>query len=264
MLIESVQRLLVLAAHPDDETIACGVLLQRVPSALVVFAVDGAPAGYGMERKFGSLRNYSDARFQEAARALSLARNCSFRPLNTPSGTLFPDRHLFEHLQDAADSLAAIAQGFLPDAIVSHAFEGGHIDHDACSLLAKHAAVTLSVEQFEFPLYWKNEDGQDVFQEFRNPQERETFLTPSKTEIAIKNRMLAEYKTQREIVAMFSPSIERFRPVRFGDCGQPSWNSSYPGNWRGHRDARAALQRFSQFRDALGSVAGYRRNGDSL
>jgi N-acetylglucosamine malate deacetylase 2 len=213
MLIENVKRLLVLVAHPDDETIGCGVLLQRVPSALVVFAVDGAPAGYGIERKFGSLQNYSEARFKEASRALALARNCSFRRLNAPSGTFFPDRHLFEHLQDAADSLVTIARGFRPDAIVSHAFEGGHIDHDACSLLAKHAADKLSLNHFDFPLYWKNEDGRDVFQEFRNVQEQETLLTPSKAEIAIKNKMLAEYKTQRKLVAVFSPNIERFRPV---------------------------------------------------
>jgi LmbE family N-acetylglucosaminyl deacetylase len=249
MLVEDAKRLLVFVAHPDDETIGCGVLLQRLPSALVVFAVDGAPAGYGIERRFGSLKNYSAERFNEASRALRLARNCSFRRLNTRSGTYFPDRQLFAHLQEAAESLVSIARMFLPDAIVSHAYEGGHIDHDACYLLAKHAADTLSLKHFEFPLYWKDEAGQDVFQKFRNTQEGEISLNPSQTEIATKNKMLAEYQTQRDIVAMFTTNIEKFRPVRVRESGEPSWNFSYPGNWRSRRDSRSALQRFSEFRD---------------
>jgi N-acetylglucosamine malate deacetylase 2 len=248
MQIEEMKRLLVFVAHPDDETIGCSVLLQRIPSALVVFAVDGAPAGYGFERKFGSLKEYSDERFNEASRVLRLARNCSFRRLITRGGAYFPDRHLFEHLEEAAESLVEIAQGYLPNAIVSHAYEGGHIDHDACSLLARYAANAVLSQQFEFPLYWKNDNGQDVFQEFRDAQEGEISLNPSEAEIVTKNKMLAEYKTQRDIVAVFSTNRERFRPVRSCDYPQPTWNSSYPGNWRSRRDAKAALQRFSEFR----------------
>ena len=53
-------RVLVLVAHPDDETIGCSGLLQRASSALVVFAVDGAPPHYGFEKKYGSLAQYSE------------------------------------------------------------------------------------------------------------------------------------------------------------------------------------------------------------
>ncbi len=63
-------RVLVFVAHPDDETIGCGTLLQRAAAALVVFAVDGAPPYYGFEGRYGSLRKYSDLRFHEASRAL--------------------------------------------------------------------------------------------------------------------------------------------------------------------------------------------------
>lgn len=247
MSIEDAKRLLVFVAHPDDEVISCGVLLQRVPNALVVFAVDGAPAGYGFERKFGSLKNYSDERFKEASRALALARNCSLRRLQSPRGAHFPDRHLFDHLEAASDSLLTIAKEFMPDAIVAHAFEGGHLDHDACNVLASHTTKTLSLPHFEFPLYWKSEKGSDVFQQFRNPQDGEIIVNPSEAEFVIKNRMLAEYKSQRDIVAVFSSSHERFRPALPYDYSQPPWNSPYPGNWRNRRDARKALQRFAEF-----------------
>ena len=37
-------RTLVLVAHPDDECIAFGALLQRIREPLVVFATNGSPA----------------------------------------------------------------------------------------------------------------------------------------------------------------------------------------------------------------------------
>src|SRR5580704_16877343 len=103
--VENTMRLLVFVAHPDDETIACAGLLQRVPASLVVFAVDGAPAGYGFERKFGTLKNYSEERFREAGRALGYTPNCEFRRLKTRRGEYFQDRRLFENLEEAAGSL---------------------------------------------------------------------------------------------------------------------------------------------------------------
>jgi hypothetical protein len=73
-------RPLIFIAHPDDETLACGGLLQRVPASLVVFATEGAAPGFGCERMFGSLKAYSDVRFQEASRALAHVPNASFKP----------------------------------------------------------------------------------------------------------------------------------------------------------------------------------------
>jgi len=247
MLFENIKRLLAFVAHPDDETLGCGFLLQRAPSALVVYAVDGAPAGYGFERKFGTLKNYSELRFKEAGRALSCVPNCSLQRLQTLAGDYYPDRHLFQSLEPAAISLVSIAKKFSPDAIVSHAFEGGHIDHDACSFLAKHAANTLPVKHFEFPLYWQKENGQDVFQTFRNPQENEIVLNPSETEIQTKNVMLAQYETQRETVAVFASKQERFRLAPLYDYAHPSWSSAYSGTWRSRIDIWRIRRRFLEF-----------------
>jgi LmbE family N-acetylglucosaminyl deacetylase len=248
--VENTMRLLVFVAHPDDETIACAGLLQRVPASLVVFAVDGAPAGYGFERKFGTLRNYSEERFKEAERALSYLPCGSFRRLKTRRGEYFPDRQLFENLQEAANSLSSMVQEFSPDTLLSHAFEGGHIDHDACSFLANRVAQAHSLSHLEFPLYWKAPDGRDVFQEFRAPHRDEICLKLSEAEIVLKKKMLSEYKSQSDIVATFPPDKELFRPALPQDYERPLWNLSYPGGWRTRRDAKLVLKRFQEFRAA--------------
>jgi hypothetical protein len=50
---------------------------------------------------------------------------------------------------------------------MSHAYEGGHLDHDACSFLATHIATTLAIPRFEFPLYWSDVRGNIIQQQFR-------------------------------------------------------------------------------------------------
>ena len=161
---EKFGRVLVLVAHPDDETIGCSGLLQRAGSALVVFAVDGSPPHYGFEKKYGSLQQYSDIRFLEAAVALKTLSHCSFRRLACQSGAHFVDQHLFDRMSEALTSLNQFVCRFSPDLIVTHAFEGGHIDHDACHVLAAHIARAHSLMVMEFPSYWKAEDGRDMFQ----------------------------------------------------------------------------------------------------
>ena len=226
-------RVLIFAAHPDDETIACGGLLQRASISLVLFAVDGAPRRYAFEQKFGSLRAYSEERFREASRALGLVPRCSFGRLARKDGTSFADQHLFRELGEAFASLERMTRDFSPDLLVSHAFEGGHIDHDACHILAKQTACALSVPHLEFPLYWRTTQGQDVFQRFRDRRNDEIVVQLSSQELRVKQQMLAEYKTQREQTSVFAVVTERFRPMAERDHLDAVW-SRYPfeNRWR--------------------------------
>jgi LmbE family N-acetylglucosaminyl deacetylase len=262
-------RPLIFIAHPDDETLACGGLLQRVPASLVVFATDGAAPGFGCERMFGSLKAYSDVRFQEASRALAHVPNASFQRMTKPDGSNFVELHLFEELTEASASLCALGRSFSPDAIISHAYEGAHIDHDTCSFLAMHAAADLSLMRFEVPLYWLDGQGNVVRQQFRDRQSRivapnmEGALTDilelqlSEAEIDCKKRMLAEYQTQRGTVSAFAPGIERMRPAvttsqSFSNpvCHGYMYQERRPRFYhtRHHRlSANALLQKFAEF-----------------
>ena len=236
---EHFRRILVLAAHPDDETIACSGLLQRCREPLVVFAVDGAPPHYGFAEQFGSLQQYSEQRFREAARALQLIPRCSFRRLARPDGTWLVDQHLFLDLPEAFACLHQIVREFMPDVLVSHAFEGGHIDHDACHILAWQVGKALAVPIVEFPLYWRDKNGHDAFQRFRDSHHGEFALELSDEEIVVKDKMLSEYQTQRGLTSVFRPAIERFRPMIAPDCTNLAW-PKYPFENR-RRQLKAAF-----------------------
>jgi N-acetylglucosamine malate deacetylase 2 len=247
--VEKFGRALVFAAHPDDETIACGGLLQRAEASLVVFAVDGAPPHYGFEKQFGSLQEYSEARFVEASRAQSFVPNCDMRRLARHDGSWFLDQHLFQELPQAFASLLPIAQEFSPDLLVSHAFEGGHIDHDACHVLAKRTARALNLQNWEFPLYWRSEDGRDVFQQFRDDSEADFLLQLSQEESRVKRRMLAEYRSQKSLTSVFRVDAERFRRVNGTDHPKSSW-PEYPfENRRGPLKAELFLRKIAEFDD---------------
>jgi LmbE family N-acetylglucosaminyl deacetylase len=255
IITEKFGKVLVLAAHPDDETIACGGLLQRASTALVVFAVDGAPHCYGFERKFGSLQNYSVARFREASRALSFVPHCSFLRLATGDGTWFSDQHLFLNLPAAFISLQRFAREFSPDLLVSHAFEGGHIDHDACHFLAKQLARSCGLPALEFPLYWKSRDEQDVFQRFRESHEGECALQLSQRELRVKRRMLREYRTQRGLTQVFSQEAERFRHLVQTEDAAPHW-SGYPFENRAEQyKTESFMQLVADFQQSIGDPA---------
>jgi LmbE family N-acetylglucosaminyl deacetylase len=241
-------KVLIFAAHPDDETIACSGLLQRASESLVLFAVDGAPRRYGFEQKFGSLQAYSEERFREASRALGLIARCSFGRLVRQDGTWFADQRLFRELPEAFTSLHRVTREYSPDLLVSHAFEGGHIDHDACHILAKQTACVLSLPHIEFPLYWKNSQGRDVLQRFRENRNDEIVLQLSSQELLVKQRMLTEYKTQRYLTSVFCSQTERFRPMTGSDYEDATW-PGYPfeNRWRPLK-AKDVFRQFVEFR----------------
>jgi LmbE family N-acetylglucosaminyl deacetylase len=261
MAAEPFRRPLVFVAHPDDETLACGGLLQRMPASLVVFATDGTPAGFGLERKYGSLKTYTELRFQEASRALRHVPSASAGWLTRADGSYFGDMHVFEELPEAAASLRAIAESFSPDAIVSHTYEGGHIDHDACSFLTMHVAEVLSLRRFEFPMYWTDQSGQAVLQVFRDVKPGTAGEVMEwqlrEAEIERKKNMMAEYHTQKGTVSTFAPGVERFRlatsdqlSFTVPQCRDYLYQNRPPRFYHTHRhrlSAKALLRKFAEF-----------------
>lgn len=178
---------------------------------------------------------------------------------------------MFEELPEAFACLCKAARSFAPDAIISHAYEGAHLDHDACSFLTTHTAAELALPYFEFPLYWLDVGGIVVRQSFRDSATpgstannvMELQLTES--EIDRKRKMLSEYHTQRATVSSFAVDVERFRLAsassnRFRDpiCRDYMYQERRPRFYhtRHHRlSAKYLLKEFSDFEASLRETA---------
>ena len=72
-LASLLENTLVVVAHPDDEVIGCGALMQRTEEVRVVFATDGAPLDSKFWPKYDSREHYASVRRLEACDALAYA-----------------------------------------------------------------------------------------------------------------------------------------------------------------------------------------------
>ena len=219
-------RTLVLVAHPDDESVSCGALLQRIAEPIVAIATDGAPRDEFFWGKAGSRRGYARLREQEIYDALALAGVSEIVLLAHNAGPreLFVDQELHRAIPEAIDELAAMIRRYRPDGLVTTAYEGGHPDHDVCSFLAAVLGKQYSLPVWEFPLYHRRPPAAMVFQRFlfvSGREEDETVLEIRPEEMRIKRQMLAAYGSQHPFLGEFDSALERFRPQHAYDYSHP-------------------------------------------
>ena len=212
------QRPLVLVAHQDDEAIGCGILLQRAEQPVVVFATDGAPADRYFCGKYGSPERLSEVRRAEATHAMAEIGVAQYDVFS------IRDQRLFEHLPEALDRIIIAARDHRCGSIVTHAYEGGHPDHDACSYLAFRVGEQLNLTVWEMPLYHRAH-GAPQRQRFITG-EAEVVLTPTDTEYDRKRRMAAAYASQGEVIRAFPERNEIFRRQPRYDYSQPPHNGT--------------------------------------
>jgi len=214
-------RVLVLVAHPDDET-ACSVLLHRAGEAHVAFATDGAPAPEFFWSSYSSRRQYATVRHAEALHSLAVIGVAE--PLflrDDVSDAPFQDQALHLSLRSAKKSLEDLAHRLKPDALVAPAYEGGHPDHDACSFLAAAVGRSLSLPTFEMPLYHRSPSGTLVHQAFRDNLGADILLYPTQLELQDRAEMLNRYVSQTDLAMFVTALVERLRPQPVYDYLRP-------------------------------------------
>jgi LmbE family N-acetylglucosaminyl deacetylase len=229
------ERVTIVAAHPDDETLGMGALLCRFGDGLLVHATDGAPRDGEDARNYGfaTPSDYAAARRQELTAALSAggADHLRTRCLGVA------DKQTMADLAGLTRRIADLLRDENPVAVFTHAYEGGHPDHDAVAF-AVHAACRLhdaAPAIIEFPLYHRR-DSRFVTGQFVNasgcrpppgsmdqaterrpnecrppPGPRCWAIALGTRDLARKRAMLDCFATQRWLFEPFDVSAERFR-----------------------------------------------------
>jgi len=217
-------RCLIVVAHPDDETIGAGALMQRPWEFALVHVTDGAPRDPSLwNAPFPDRQAYARARRDELVAAMGLtgAASVLLRTLDVV------DQEVVQHLAWVARSLAPTITGVAPDVVLTHPYEGGHPDHDAvacavqaaCRLVADAGGPRPDVLEMA---YYHAADRTPVHGRFiDDPARPERAVVLDAATRARKTDMLDCFGSQREVLAMFPTDVERYREGKAYDFGAP-------------------------------------------
>ena len=217
-------RVLLIAAHPDDETIGAGALLRRRPNIKVLHVTDGSPLNVvdAITAGFTTREEYAEARWKETAQALaeSGVREDAITNLQ------FTDQQLAFHLKELSDTVLALVQQFQPEIVLTHAYEGGHPDHDsvafACHLVHRDMSFCLC----EFAGYHAGCGGMEIYTFLPSEQERQYTYRLNADERELKIAMLKKFTTQERTLQPFMrPELETFRVAPDYDFTRPPHES---------------------------------------
>ncbi len=215
----------IVVAHPDDETIGIGSLLPRLRRAHLLHVTDGAPRDLRDARAAGfeSAADYARARRQELDAALALA---GWEPARRAALDI-PDQEASLDMGGLSHRIAGWLREIAPRYVITHAYEGGHPDHDATAF-AVHGAIRRlwpdgepAPAILEMALY-NNPGGRMVVHDFLPAPDRPaTTLRLGWSERRRKARMLKCFRSQRASVALFPVGVERLRPAPTYDFTRP-------------------------------------------
>jgi LmbE family N-acetylglucosaminyl deacetylase len=218
---------LLVAAHPDDETIGAGGVLRHLPVSAILHVTDGAPRDrrWWGDATIESREGYAAVRRIELARALAHA-GVSARRMRCLGRE---DQRASFDLAGLARDVARMIRELRPGVVLTHGYEGGHPDHDATAF-AVHAARAMMEREgdgdppiiLEFTSYFARGEGIVTGEFIAREGCAAVDVALSEADRGAKRRMLECFGTQRETLAQFAVGdAERFRRAPEHDFARP-------------------------------------------
>lgn len=210
------ERVALVVAHPDDETLFAGALLGRLGDGLLIHLTDGAPEDMADASRLGFVtrEDYAAERAAELDAALIVLGYAGER-----HGYCVRDKDAVFHLDSIVARLIADLAGAA--AVVTHAYEGGHPDHDAAALAVRRAADRLGVPVVEFASYCAF-DGARMFGCFwpdaDAPEQSRAIQSDEAERI---EAALAAHRSQASVFGDWRPPAERWRAAPAYDFTTP-------------------------------------------
>jgi LmbE family N-acetylglucosaminyl deacetylase len=228
----------IIVAHPDDETIGCGSLLNRVKNVKVCVLTNGI-----MSKQFDKNKVRFIDISDENNRLRELEASLSIIKINQSDIFClgFNDLALCSNLCQVILDVEKFIIEKKIKYIITHAFEGGHPDHDATAFCVRTAVnkcnVINPITVFEMPLYHFFK-GKIRTQYFCDGNQGIVIYNDLSARI-IKSKMLSVYKSQAHILKDFRILDERFRLARNynflelpnqGKLFYSTWNCPFTGD----------------------------------
>jgi LmbE family N-acetylglucosaminyl deacetylase len=207
------RRVLLLAAHPDDETIGCGGQLGKMTSLTLVYLTDGVPSLWeAWKHGCATMSRYQHLRRTELRNALS-SRATMLYFLG------YPDQKACFHLAASVRRLTELLTSIKPEILLTHAYEGGHPDHDTAAAVAAFAVRrSATVAQAWEMAGYNGPAGREIWGEFLAPGPEVLTMHLSPSETVEKTRAIACYRSQGRFPSLCLEA-ESFRRAPCYDFG---------------------------------------------
>lgn len=224
--LEPMPPTMLVFAHPDDEVIAVGARLEWLREALFVHVTDGAPADEEDSRAhgFASLEAYREVRERELARAFALAGVAEAHRESLG----YADQSAAHRLLGLTRDVFGLLVKHRPQMVMTHPYEGGHPDHEACAFAVRHAvdeATRCGVcapAIVEACFYHQGPQGICTGEFLSSADAVEEIVFRLSAEESERERRLLEcFATQQETLQYFRTDMERYRLAPQYDFARP-------------------------------------------
>lgn len=205
--MRSFSKVLVFAAHPDDEVIGCGGFIRKLVNAGAQVSVVVVTGGQtGVSPAFQHIGDIAQARQQEseATQRILGFQKLLFLPYKTQE---------VKNDQGTFHSFIRLIRQEKPDLILTHAEHDKHRDHQAVSIITKEA-VWKAWENVMPNLGERHRAAETWYYEVTDPFQKVDILVDISNEMDAKLEAIRAHHTQQEVIPGIEGLIEGLGKTR--------------------------------------------------